>query len=88
MRGESLVLAAREVVALEDGLLPEHGAAPAADDLLGGRGEEIGRGAGRDGEAVAMRRRRERARGRWGPGVGRKRRPIGGGRDEIGRAHV
>lgn len=38
LRGEALVLAAREVVALEDGLLPQHGAAPAADDLLGGRG--------------------------------------------------
>jgi len=37
LRGEALVLAAREVVALEDGLLPQHGAAPAADDLLGGR---------------------------------------------------
>lgn len=36
LRGEALVLAPREVVALEDGLLPEHGAAPGADDLLGG----------------------------------------------------
>jgi hypothetical protein len=34
VRGEALVLASGEVVALEDGLLPEHGAAPAADDLL------------------------------------------------------
>lgn len=38
LRREALVLASGEVVALEDGLLPEHGAAPGADDLLGGGG--------------------------------------------------
>jgi hypothetical protein len=37
LRGESPVLAPREMVALEDCLLSEHGAAPAADDLLGRR---------------------------------------------------
>jgi hypothetical protein len=37
LRGESPVLAPREMVALEDCLLSEHGTAPAADDLLGRR---------------------------------------------------